>query len=274
MSAETVVADSNSKAVPGATKAGNSPEPGSPSRIKGILIAALVVLALAGALTWLHYRNQVSTDDAQVDAHLFPVASRISGSVAEVLVNDNQAVKAGDALVKLDPRDFETRVEQARAASAATHGNSPEAAIAKANLDAAQLQLSFATIVAPANGVVTRRSVEKGQVVQAGQGLLVIVPLDNVFVTANFKETQLAGVHPGQRAEVTVDTYGKTFRGHVDSISGASGAMLSLLPPENATGNFVKVVQRIPVKIVLDEAPSESAPLRPGMGVDAIIFLN
>ena len=102
--------------------------------------------------------------------------------------------------------------------------------------------------------------------------MLVLIPLDKVWVTANFKETQLAKVRPGQNAEIHVDMYNKTFTGHVDSISGATGARMSLLPPENATGNFVKVVERIPVKIVLDPIPADQAILRPGMNVDATIF--
>jgi membrane fusion protein, multidrug efflux system len=120
--------------------------------------------------------------------------------------------------------------------------------------------------------VSTHKQVEIGQVVQPGQGLLVVVPLQNVWVTANFKETQLRNIRPGQKAEVHVDTYGQTFPGHVDSIAGATGAVLSLLPPENATGNYVKVVQRIPVKIVLDPIPPEKAILRPGMNVDATVI--
>jgi membrane fusion protein (multidrug efflux system) len=102
--------------------------------------------------------------------------------------------------------------------------------------------------------------------------LLVLIPLQDIWVTANFKETQLAKVRPGQKAEVHVDMYGETFTGHVDSIAGATGARLSLLPPENATGNFVKVVQRIPVKILVDPVPSDKAVLRPGMNVDATII--
>jgi len=108
--------------------------------------------------------------------------------------------------------------------------------------------------------------------VQQGQGLMVIVPLQDVWVTANFKETQLRKMRPGQRAYVEVDTYGKTFSGHLDSIAGATGAVVSLLPPENATGNFVKVVQRIPVKIVLDAISPDVAVLRPGMNVDATVI--
>jgi membrane fusion protein (multidrug efflux system) len=143
-------------------------------------------------------------------------------------------------------------------------------ASARANLAAAELQLSYTTVVAPADGVVTHKSVEPGQIVQPGQGLMTIIPLQDVWVTANFKETQLATVHPGQRAEIQVDMYGRSVEGHVDSIAGATGSRLSLLPPENATGNFVKVVQRIPVKILIDQ--TNGLVLRPGMNVDATIF--
>ena len=143
---------------------------------------------------------------------------------------------------------------------------------AQANLDAAELELSYTEIVAPVDGVVTHKVVEPGEIVEPGQGLLVIVPLNDVWVTADYKETQLADVRPGQKAEIHVDMYGETFTGHVDSIAGATGARLSLLPPENATGNFVKVVQRIPVKILLDPIPPEKAILRPGMNVDVTIL--
>jgi membrane fusion protein (multidrug efflux system) len=141
---------------------------------------------------------------------------------------------------------------------------------ARANLAAAELQLSYTTLVAAVDGVVTRKSVEPGQIVQPGQSLMTLIPLQDVWVTANFKETQLAGVHPGQRAEIKVDMYGRSVEGHVDSIASATGSRLSLLPPENATGNFVKVVQRIPVKILIDRA--NGLVLRPGMNVDATIF--
>ena len=143
-------------------------------------------------------------------------------------------------------------------------------ASARANLAAAELQLSYTTLVAPVDGAVTRKSVEPGQIVQPGQGLMTIIPLQDVWVTANFKETQLDKVHAGQRAEIKVDMYGRSVTGHVDSIAGATGSRLSLLPPENATGNFVKVVQRIPVKILIDQA--NGLVLRPGMNVDATIF--
>ena len=142
---------------------------------------------------------------------------------------------------------------------------------ARAQVEAAQLNLEYTTVVAPVDGVATHKSVEVGQIVQQGQGLMVVVPLQDVWITANFKETQLRAMKHGQKAEVKVDTYGKTFSGHVDSIAGATGAMLSLLPPENATGNYVKVVQRVPVKIVLDPIPQDQAILRPGMNVVATV---
>ena len=143
---------------------------------------------------------------------------------------------------------------------------------AHANLEAAKLDLGYTTIVAPMDGVVTRKTVEVGQVVQQGQGILMLVPLQDVWVTANFKETQLADVRNGQKAEIKADLSDKTYVGHVDSIAAATGTRMSLLPPENATGNYVKVVQRIPVKIVLDPIAGGNQVLRPGMNVEATIF--
>jgi membrane fusion protein (multidrug efflux system) len=140
---------------------------------------------------------------------------------------------------------------------------------ARARLEAAELTLSYATITAPVDGVVTRKSVEVGQMVQPGQGLMTVITPD-IWVTANFKETQLADVKPGQKAEIQVDMYGKGVTGHVDSIADSTGSRMSLLPPENATGNFVKVVQRIPVKILVDQ--TGGLILRPGMNVDVTIF--
>ena len=396
-------------------------------KVQRLLMAggALVLAVIAGL--YFYYRNRETTDDAQVDGHITPMASKVYGRVAQVLVDDNQAVKTGQVLVKIDPRDYQAALDQAKASLALAEsearsagvevprtredvasGNSnadaqfmgsqadlartlstyeqsqtADLALAQANvdksranaelakadlarylplvqkgeiskqqydaakanadanesalqadlqkqaqarrnvevakaqldaakarvdqaragvalaradvkqvsmktadaqaklakveqargaLDAAQLNLSYTDIVAPVNGVATHKQVEPGQVVQAGQGLLVVVPLQDVWVTANFKETQLKYMRPGQKAEVHVDTYGKTFPGHVDSIAGATGSVLSLLPPENATGNYVKVVQRIPVKIVLDPISPDKAVLRPGMNVDATVI--
>jgi membrane fusion protein (multidrug efflux system) len=137
-----------------------------------------------------------------------------------------------------------------------------------ATVKQAELNLEYATVKAPVRGTVSRKSVEPGQVIQPGQPLMTIVALDEVWVTANFKETQLEHMRPGQRVTVKVDAYrGKQLTGKIDSIAAATGARFSLLPPENATGNFVKVVQRVPVKIVLDGDQDPNRLLRPGMSV-------
>ncbi len=144
----------------------------------------------------------------------------------------------------------------------------------KAALDQARLNLSYATITAPVSGVVGKKTVEVGQNVSPGQQLLAIVPLDDVWITANFKETQLRHMKVGQRVKFSVDAYGREYTGKVTGIGGASGARFSLLPPENATGNYVKVVQRIPVRIDLDPGQNSEHRLRPGMSVDPKVYLN
>ncbi len=398
----------------------------SPKVQRGLILGGIVLIVVAVAV-YLYFHNRETTDDAQVDGHITPVASKIYGRIGRVLVTDNEAVKAGQLLAQIDPGDYQAAADQAKAALGLAESDARAAGIdvprtsenvasgnstaqaqlavaqadlaraqasyeqaqtadmsvaeanvarskanaelakadlerytplmqkgeiskqqydaAKANADAsgstlvadeqrlsqakrnidisraqleaakarvdeanagvanarsdqkrvtmrsadaqgklakveearavlaaAELNLSYCNIVAPVDGVATHKSVEPGQIVQPGQGLLVVVPLNDIWVTANFKETQLKNMRPGQQAYVKVDTYGKTFPGHVDSISGATGAVLSLLPPENATGNYVKVVQRIPVKIVLDPIPPSVAILRPGMNVDATVI--
>jgi membrane fusion protein, multidrug efflux system len=398
----------------------------SPKVQRMLILGGAVLLAVLVGLI-LYYHNRESTDDAQIDGHITPIASKIYGRVEQVLIDDNQQVKAGQVMVKIDPRDYQAAVDQAKASldlaesearsagvdvprtaeNVASGTSSADAQLlgaqadlqradvvyeqakttdlayaqanvdkskanavlaqadlgrykplldkgeisqqqydaAKANadatasalkadqeklaqaqrsvdvakaqdeaskarvlqaraavdaanadkkqvnmrtadaqakiakvaqaraaLDVAELNLSYTNVVAPIDGIATHKQVETGQIVQAGQGLVVVVPLQDVWVTANFKETQLKKMRPGQEAEVKVDTYGRTFKGHVDSIAGATGGVLSLLPPENATGNFVKVVQRIPVKIVLDRDPADKTVLRPGMNVDATVI--
>jgi membrane fusion protein, multidrug efflux system len=147
-----------------------------------------------------------------------------------------------------------------------------QAQLKKAALEQAQLNLQYTKIVAPVNGIVSDRTVEVGQNVAPGQELLKVINLDDVWITANFKETQLREMKVGQRATIEVDAYGRTYKGKVDSIAGASGARFSLLPPENATGNYVKVVQRIPVKIVLDPGSNSRHELRPGMSVEPKVW--
>ena len=137
----------------------------------------------------------------------------------------------------------------------------------KANLDQAQLNLQYTKIVAPVNGFVSDRTVEVGQNVASGQELMKVINLDDIWITANFKETQLRDMKVGQLVTIDVDANGRKYNGKVDSIAGASGARFSLLPPENATGNYVKVVQRIPVKILLDPGSNKDHQLRPGMSV-------
>jgi membrane fusion protein (multidrug efflux system) len=139
-------------------------------------------------------------------------------------------------------------------------------------VDNARLQLSYATLLAPDAGVVAKRNAEPGALVQIGQNLLSLVPEENVWVTANLKETQLAKVQVGDEAEFSVDAYpGRTFHGKVESLSPATGARFALLPPDNATGNFTKVVQRVPVRVAVDNTADPAHPLRPGMSVDVTI---
>jgi membrane fusion protein (multidrug efflux system) len=174
----------------------------------------------------------------------------------------------------------EHQLEQARAAlgaDAVDHARyaRPIVQQAKAALEMARLDLSYTEIRAPLSGIITRKSVHVGTRVQPGEPLLAIVPMDRLYVTANFKETQLTDVRVGQPAEVTADIYpGYTYAAHVDSISAGTGAAFALLPPENATGNWVKVVQRVPVKVVLNGAPPPDKPLRIGLSVDVSIDIS
>ena len=144
----------------------------------------------------------------------------------------------------------------------------------EALVEQARLNLGYTTVRSPSAGVVSKKSVEPGQIVQAGQPVFAVVPLTDVWVVANFKESQIRRMRPGQSAVVHVDAYGRSFSGRVESIGGATAAKFSLLPPENATGNFVKVVQRIPVKIVFEENPPADRPLRPGMSVVPTVLVR
>jgi membrane fusion protein, multidrug efflux system len=176
--------------------------------------------------------------------------------------------RAGLTTAQTAPQQLQ--VTQARAAAA-----DARAQLAEAALKQAELNLAYTTIAAPGAGIISRKSVEPGQVIQAGQPLMALVDLDHVWVVANFKETQLDAMRPGQKATVEVDALGgREFEGHVDSIAAATGAKFSLLPPENATGNFVKVVQRIPVKIVLEAGQDPYHLLRPGMSVTPTVHIR
>ncbi|WP_316676553.1 HlyD family secretion protein [uncultured Tolumonas sp.] len=174
---------------------------------------------------------------------------------------------------RLDAVRQEAKIRRTGTTSAKAREEASAAAIAraKASVKALELQVGYCTIAAPSAGLVTRRTVEPGQIIQPGQTLMMLVPLHDVWITANFKETELKDVKPGQEAEVEVDMNGRTLKGQVDSIAGSTGARLSLFPPENAAGNYVKVVQRVPVKIVVDAKEAEAAGLRPGLNVTATI---
>ena len=147
-----------------------------------------------------------------------------------------------------------------------------QVARAQAALDLAKLNLQYTTVRASFNGIVSKKTVEPGQVLQPGQPLMALINLDDLWVTANYKETQLRQMRPGQPATIHVDAFGRDYNGHVDSLAGASGARFSLLPPENATGNYVKVVQRIPVKIVFEKGQDPEHLLRPGMSVEPTVI--
>jgi membrane fusion protein, multidrug efflux system len=387
------------------------PEPRSAkSRRRFIIIGIVAVLVVGALLFWWHSTYYEDTDDAQVNGHLIQVSSRINDNVLNVKVNENQFVEKGTILVELDPKDFQTAVQQdeanlaaAEAAYEAARVNVPvthintgstlssagadvsssrasvaqaeqqlraaQAAVAQAKanaiksqsdldrytplvqrdviskqqydaavaaadankaqvaqaeadllaaqdgvriahervasaqaslqyaqtgpqqvaiqraradqaaaqvqqaraaLDQAKLNLSYTTIVAPEAGIITRKSVENGQNVSIGQNLMTLVSLDDIWVTANFKETQLHHMRAGQRVVVTVDAYGgRKYDGKITQIGGATGSVLSLFPPENATGNYVKVVQRVPVRVDFSD-PNQIADhlLRPGMSVE------
>jgi membrane fusion protein (multidrug efflux system) len=198
------------------------------------------------------------------------------------------AARAGVAAAQQQVKAAQSRVLQAQAnlrsastapqqvAAIRSRAQSAEALVEqkKAELDAAKLNLQYTSVIAPVNGVVTNRTVEAGQNVQPGQELMRIINLDDIWVTANFKETQLRHMKVNQPVTIHVDTTGKDYKGHLQSFAGASGAITSLLPPENATGNFVKVVQRIPVKITFDQGETKAHDLRPGMSVEPKVWLR
>jgi membrane fusion protein (multidrug efflux system) len=327
----------------------------------GVLLC--VALGTWGVRYWTVGRFVESTDDAYVQADSTTVAPKVSGYIAQVLVADNQPVKAGQVLARIDDRDLQTALREANASLAAatalvanltaqltaqdysireaqadlqvaltaaalaerndvrrremakvgfgsdeqsddaatdfqrkTAGVSrAQAALASAHQQVAVLQtqrqlaeaqrlravanqyqaelnVSYATISAAIDGTVGARTLRVGQFVQAGTQLMEIVPLRDTYVVANFKETQLTRMHPGQTVHLSVDAFpGEGLAGHVDSLAPASGLEFALLPPDNATGNFTKIVQRVPIKVVLDEPRQLAGRLRPGMSVDVAV---
>ena len=241
-----------------------------------IVVASLAVIGLGWAGFFIHdLLTHEDTEDAYVQGHVHIVSPRITGVVDSVLVKDHQQVHKGDELVRLDPADYslaeheaaanyeKARADFARASGLlSAHAISREeydrlrttAQVMKARLEQARLQQSYTVVEAPADGQIGKKNVEVGNRVQPGQSLMAVVEKE-VYIEANFKETQLANLKPGMKAEINIDAIpGKTFTGTIESISPASGAQFALLPPDNATGNFTKVVQRVPVKVTFDSS--------------------
>jgi membrane fusion protein (multidrug efflux system) len=211
---------------------------------------------------------RVAQDDlASTEQQL--AAAEQNVDIAQATMKSSKAREARSQSLLLESKAREQQVP----ITEATY-KSAQAAVerARAVWDQAQLNLGYTTIRAPINGQVTQLTVHIGQYVLPGSLLFTLVPLDQVYITADFKETQMDGVHPGQRAKVHVDTYNRDFDGVVDSIAGAAGSRQALLPPQNATGNFIKVVQRIPVKILVKQNSDSRLVLRPGMNVEATIY--
>jgi membrane fusion protein (multidrug efflux system) len=349
--------------------------------VAGIIFSVIGIIAIVAVYLYLQYKStHISTDDAYVEGDVYTIAFKVNGTVKKVYVGDNQYVRKDDALVDLNPVDYDVKVKESEAAlhvekakmaearkridaaekrlvqlqfqlraARANHDlqqanlNQAETDIKRAenlfrkeamskeryqqtqtdykvrvaqvraaedqvnqvaasldtqkavisqtesavrsegalvrqkeaSLEAAQLNAGYTKINAPVDGYVTKKSVEVGNQIQAGQPLMAVVPLEGTYVTANYKETQLAKVKTGQEVEISVDSYpGKTFHGKVDSIMAGTGSAFSLFPPENATGNYVKVVQRIPVKILVDRGEDPNHVLRIGMSVVATVLVR
>jgi membrane fusion protein, multidrug efflux system len=208
-------------------------------------------------------RQQYDSIIASADA----ARASVESAQANVAVAESHVVQAQAGV-----RTAQTAPEQVNVTKARFGSATAAVQRATAALEQAKLNLGYTTVRAPADGIVSKRSVEVGQVIQPGQPTAALVDLSDIYVTANFKETQLKGMRPGQPAKIHVDAYDRVFNGHVNSIGGATGARFSLLPPENATGNYVKVVQRIPVKITIDKGEDPQHVLRPGMSVVPTVY--
>jgi len=234
-------------------------------------------------------RMKLLISKEEISQQQFDAAKATAESLQAVVASSEAAVDGADAGIRIAESQVEVaraRMKQAQAAESAAKTapqqvsvsrakvKSAEARVkrAQANVDQAKLNLEYTTVKAPIGGFISKRSVEVGQVVQAGQPLMAIVPLDEIWVTANFKETQLENLRVGQPVTISVDAYGRKYKGHVESFSAATGAKFSLLPPENATGNYVKVVQRVPVRIAIDKGQDTEHRLRLGLSVEATVF--
>ncbi len=233
------------------------------------------------------YRPLLTTDDVskfQYDA--VEAAARVASSDLEAAKQQLAAAQQSVDIARANSNSVKARLAKSQSTLLSTKARERQVPIteaafksalanverAKAALEQAELNLTYTTITAPIDGQVTQKTVNLGQYVSPGELLFTIVPLERVFITANFMETQMAHVRPGQRARIRIDTYEKYVEGTVDSIAGATGSQQALLPPQNATGNFIKVVQRIPVKILVEQPRDGKMVLRPGMNVEATIY--
>lgn len=277
-------------------------KPARPSINPLLLIGGGVIAGILLLLLVLNSMSYVSTDDAVIDGHSIPISPKVSAHVLKILVDDNQKVNQGEVLLQLNSEDYEVAKEKAQADLDEAIAEQQQAKrdferyqalaqkeeVSKQQLDKAQLRVetdqaqtlamqaalkqaelnvSYTKIIAPVTGYVTKKTVQEGEFVQVGQSLMSVVSTQ-MWVTADFKETDLTNMRPGQKVSITIDSYpGKTFEGHLDSIQHGTGSVFTLFPPENATGNFVKVVQRVPVKIVFDNLPDISDTLALGMSV-------
>jgi len=261
---------------------GETPGKHSITRRKRVLvISAAVVVAAATYFAWnaFHYED---TDTAEVRGHVMPVSARINGNIKDVYVSEGQLVHAGEVLVTIDPQDYKIAEELAHVnlseglftAASSDRNVSADAEVSRRYLQVAQaeLNLSYTVICSPVTGIVGKKSVEIGQNVNIGQELIDVVPVDDLWVTANFKETQLAHMRPGQPVEIKVDAYGRKWNGRVTNLGGGTVSVLRLLPPEKATGNYAKVVQRVPVRIDFDRSEGQKfnteGLLKPGLSVE------
>jgi membrane fusion protein (multidrug efflux system) len=244
----------------------------TPLKIWSLVIVAAILIVF-GTIYFIYASHHETTDDAYTTGHIHNISSRVTGTVIAVLVDDNQFVKQGQVLVQLDPRDYQVKVDAARASyikdkvaydrqntvkgdgaiAQDVYDQSQESVTSdKAALDDAMDQLSYCTICAPTDGYIGSKAVELGNRVDVGGQLMDVI--QDAWVVANYKETQLGSMLPGQRAAITVDAIpSHKFYGWIDSFSPGSGTVFALLPSDNATGNFTKIVQRVPVKIVFDQ---------------------
>jgi membrane fusion protein (multidrug efflux system) len=273
-------------------------------------IIGILAVVIAAYFIWKNYRFE-GTDDAYIQAHALMLAPRIGGTVEKVMVKENDKVKAGQLLAQLDDQDYSTAYSQVVADQASVQADLEQAAedlqritklyqeeaVPKQQLDAAvaryhnlashlkadqakadqaKINLTYTLITAPEDGTIAKKSVEPGMVVPPGQALFGFVSSEERWVAANFKETQIGRIKPGQKVNVDVDAVsGKHFEGVVDSIGSATGSTFTLLPPDNSTGNFTKVVQRVPVKInLLNLSPEDIDRLAAGLSADVQIIIH